>query len=439
MTICPAPATPAEPITDHRGFARLGFAAITLAFGGFGVWAASAPLDSATIAPAKVAVEGDRKPIQHLEGGIVREILVKDAESVEEGQVLFRLEPTQAKANAGTLKTQIETATAVEARLTAERDGARDIVFPAALAKTATAEVVVLLAEQRRQFSERRRALETQVNLVKARMQQNQRDLQGRKARLASSRARLQSLDAEMKQLSGLAAKGYFPRNKLNALQRDKLALEGDIGAAEGDIERMTEAAEEARLQIEQIAERNREEVTQQLVETRAKLSDARQRLAVAEDVLQRVDVRAPKAGVVLALKVHGTGAVVAPGATLAEIVPRGDKLVLQARLSTLHVQNVSGGQKAEVRFPAFSSRTTPTIYGQVEAVSADAMQDEASREPYYQTRVVIDRNALPRHVAEKLVPGMPAEVMIATGERTALEFLLGPLRSRLSAAMREK
>lgn len=201
----------------------------------------------------------------------------------------------------------------------------------------------------------------------------------------------------------------------------------------------MSEAAEEARLRIAQISEKSREEIATQLGETRAKLAGARQRLAVAEDVLQRVDVRAPKSGVVLGLKVHGTGAVVAPGATLAEIVPRGDRLVLQARLSTLHVQNVTGGQKAEVRFPAFSSRSTPTIYGQVEDVSADAMQDETSREPFYLTRVVIDRENLPRNVAEKLVPGMLAEVMIGTGERTALEFLIGPMRSRLAAAMREK
>ena len=433
-----APPPAEEPNSDHRSFTRLGFGAILLVFGGFGIWAVFAPLDSAAIAPGRVAVEGERRPVQHLEGGIVREILVKDAQQVSEGDVLFRFDPTASRANADILGKQLEAALALEARLIAEREGAETISFPQPLlAGGANTELATVMAEQQRLLSERRRSLDNQADIFQSRIEQTSNDIEGRSRRLAGLNIQLQSLVAEIESVSPLVERGYFARNKLRLLERERARLDGEVGGLEGDIARLRQVIEESRVQIRQIRQRALEEQTQALTEVRNRMSDLREKRRVAEDVLTRLDVRAPRTGIVLNVKVTTPGAVVAAGAQLAEIVPPMQNLVLSARVSPLNVQNVVPGLKAEIRFPSFGSKTD-SIFGIVETISADAVQDERTRESYYQTRVVVDAAALPKEIAGKISPGMPADVLIITGERTLLAYLLGPLRSSFAKAMRE-
>ncbi|KPF71327.1 hemolysin D [Bosea sp. AAP35] len=430
--------TPAEASSDHSLFTRLGFGAIILVFGGFGVWSALAPLDSAAVAPGRVAVEGERKPVQHLEGGIVREILVKDAQQVSEGDVLFRLDSTAPRANSDLLGKQMDAALALEARLMSEREGHATVVFPPALlARAGTPELATIMAEQQRFLAERRRSLDNQIEIFQTRIEQNGNDADGRSRRLGSLKTQLQSFVAEMDSVSPLVEKGYFARNKFRALERERARLEGEIGALEGDIARLSQVAEEARVQMRQLRQRAQEEQTQALTEVRARLSDLREKRAVAEDVLQRLQVRAPRSGVVLNVKVTSLGAVIAPGATLAEVVPPMQGLILIARVSPLNVQNITPGQKAEIRLTSFSSKTDP-IFGIVETVSADAVVDERTRETFYQTRIVVDPANLPQEIAGKVVPGMPADILIITGERTLLTYLLAPLRNSVAKAMRD-
>jgi HlyD family secretion protein len=423
----------------HGGYARLGFGAIGLVFGAFGVWSAAAPLDSAAVASARLSVEGDRKPVQHLEGGIVQEILASDAQVVRAGDVLFRFDVTRARAAAESTRQQIVSFRAVEARLRSET-GEGPLLFPADIAaEPARPDVALVLSDQRRILTERARSVSIQTMALEARIRQAREEIASRSARAEATKRQIASLGEELAGVRGLADRGFFPRNRLRAMERDMARLEGERGSLAAETARLLASIDETRQQMLQIEQRQREEAGRELAETRAKLAEARERLAVAEDQVARVEVRAPVDGIVLGVRVKTPGAVLQPGAPLAEIVPVGARLVLSARISPLDVQAVTTGQRAEVRFPAFSSKSTPPLKGRVETLSADAVQDESTREAFYQARVVIEQDAIPADMAARLMPGMPADVIIATGERTVMGYLLGPLRDRLSKAMRER
>ncbi len=428
------------PTANHRRYAWLGYVAILTVFGGFGGWAAIAPLDRAAVAQGQVSVETNHKAVQHLEGGIIQEILVKEAQVVNEGDLLFRLQPTQALANADLLRKQLDAASAHQARLVAEQTGSLAIVFPSAvLARASVPETATAMADQQRQFKERRLNLENQVNILGSQIEQKRQDIAGKEKQRASLSAQAASYNTEITSVSPLVAKGYYARNKFLALERESTRIKGDLGVTESEIARMTKAIEEAQLQIRQARQKFDEDVSQQLADVRGRLSDMREKLLIAEDVLTRVEVRAPKSGTVIALKVFAIGAVAKPGDTLAEIVPIGDGLDVTARISPTDIETVAIGQRAEVRFPNFSSRRTPIILGRVENISADAIQDQASKQTYYQARIVIDYATISPELAKKILPGMQADVLISTGERTVLEYLVDPLLNAFAKTLREK
>jgi HlyD family type I secretion membrane fusion protein len=431
-------------LNDHRGYARLGFVAIALVFGGFGVWASLAPLDRAAVAHGQVAVESNNKPVQHLEGGIVREILVHDSQQVQEGDVLFRLQPTTAQANLDLLRKQVDVGLAQQARLVAEQTKAEQISFPPELlAHRNVAETDLAIKDQERQFRERRQTLDGQIGILSAQIDQKQEDISGRQRQKESLEAQMTSYQAEMTSVAPLVEKGYYARNKFLALQRDAARVEGEFGVAGTDIARLSKSVEEAKLQIKQARYKFDEEASNALNEVRGKLSDAREKILIAEDVLRRVDVRAPRSGTVLGLKVHGVGAVVKPGETLAEIVPIGEGLMVTARVSPNDIESIEIGQTAEVRFSNFSSRQTPVILGKVVSLSPDALTDPNAggqqQQPYFSAKVMIDYSAVPEQVAKKIQPGMEADVMISTGERTALAYFVGPLLNSFAKTFREK
>ena len=433
-------ARPVDNLGDHSRFARIGTIAVLVCFGGFGGFAALAPIDSAAVAPALVAVDTSKKPLQHLEGGIVREILVKENGRVTQGQVLFRLEPTPARANADLVRKQLDAALAQEARLVAEQGRKPRVVFPdAMLARRGVAEVAATILDQERQFAERRRSIEGQERIVEARIAQTTREVAGRSAHAASLKGQIASLAAEHAKVTPLVERGFYPVNKRLAMERDLIRLKGELGQAEAEIARSAETIREARLQIEQITQKFQEEVAQQMAEARGRLSDMREKLAIADDVLTRVEIRAPRAGVVQGLKIFAAGTVIKPGETIAELVPVDDALVLSARVSPLDIDSIAKGQKATVRFPAFANRSASPMVGSVQSISADSLIDEATKQPYYLARVAVDLKSLPVALSSRIVPGMPADVMIATGERTLLNYLIGPLTESLGRGFREK
>jgi HlyD family type I secretion membrane fusion protein len=436
--------SPASALKDHRMYARCGYAAVALVFGGLGVWAAFAPLDRAAISQGQVTVDSNNKPIQHLEGGIVREILVRDTQKVREGDVLVRLQPTTAQANLDLLRKQIDVNLATEARLVAEQTRANRISFPAELlAHRHIVETELAISDQERQFRERRQTLDGQTGILESQIEQKQQEMIGRTRQMEALASQLKSYRTEIATVKPAVEKGFYARNKFAALERDAARVEGDFAGTDSDVRRLAKSIDEARLQIQQMRYKFDEDVSNALIDVRGKMSDAREKTRVAEDVLTRVDVRASRDGTVLGLKVHGVGAVIKPGETIAEIVPIGEGLVVTARVSPADIESVEIGRTAEVRFPNFSSRQTPVILGKVVSLSPDAIVDQTGgqqqQQPYFSAKVVIDYDAVPANVARKIQPGMQADVLISTGERTALDYLIGPLKNSFAKSLREK
>jgi HlyD family type I secretion membrane fusion protein len=444
--VSPDPQPMSSSIGDHRGYARLGFAAIALVFGGFGIWASFAPLDRAAVAQGQVAVESSNKPVQHLEGGIVREILVHDSQQVKEGDVMFRLQPTNAQANLDILRKQIDAGLAQEARLVAEKTQANQINFPAdLLARRNIKETDLAIRDQERVFQENREKLNGDLGILNSQIAQKQADIDGRQRQKESLAAQMTSYQSEMASVYPLVVKGYYARNRYLELQRNEQHVEGDLAIAESDIARLTKGVDEAKLQMQQTRYKFDQDVSNELNDVRGKLSDAREKILIAQDVLTRVDVRAPRSGTVFGVKVHGIGEVVKPGDTLAEIVPLGEGLMITARVSPNDIESVEIGQSAEVRFPNFSTRQASVITGKVVSLSPDTITDPAGtggqqqQQPYFTARVMIDYSMVPEEIARKIQPGMQAEVLVSTGERTALAYFIGPLKASFARAFREK
>jgi HlyD family type I secretion membrane fusion protein len=425
---------------DYRGPARAGYALIFVAFGMCGVWAASAPLDGAAVAQGQIEVDSRRKPIQHLEGGIIKEILVKEAQAVKENQVLFRLEPTQARANSDMLRKQLDAALAQEARLLAELDAKPEITFPREiLERRMIPETALAISDEERQFEERRQSIQNQVRVLEARIEQIAHEMTGRDRQRTALTSQVESISGQLAAVAGIAEKGFYARNRLLEQERDKARLIGDLGQATADILRLEKQQDEARTQIEQTRQKFREDAARELADARVRLSDLREKLAVAGDVLTRIEIRAPMTGIVQNLRINGAGAVIKAGDTVAELVPAGEELVVAAQVSPLDIDSVAAGQRAEIRFPSLSRRKTPTVFGRVESISADALSNDSTKQSYYLARVVINRADVPAAVAQKLTPGMPSDVLIVTGERSMLDYMIGPLANLLSKGMREE
>jgi len=277
------------------------------------------------------------------------------------------------------------------------------------------------------------------VNILKSQIAQQQQELAGRDRQRAALSDQLTSYVTQMNNVKPVLEKGFYPRNKYLEMDRERARVEGDLGQAQADVSRLGQTIEQTGLQIDQAQQKYQNEISQQLDATRAKLSDVREKLLIAEDVLRRIDVRAERDGIVMNMKIHTVGAVVRPGDTLAEIVPVGEGVDVMAHVSPRDIETVAIGQRAEVRFPNFSSRATPIILGKVQSVSADAITDDATKQTYYSARIVIDYSTLPPEMADHILPGMQADVLISTGERTLLQYLVGPLANAMSKTFREK
>ncbi|MGI6246011.1 MAG: HlyD family type I secretion periplasmic adaptor subunit [Pseudochelatococcus sp.] len=426
--------------SDYRPVARFGYTVIILTFGLLGGWAALANIDSAVVATGVVSVEGKRKAVQHLEGGIVREINVSSGSRVEQGQVLFRLDATSSDANYAATRRQLDAMLALEARLLAERDLQNAITFPAELtARGDDSEVARAIADQEAQFRERRASLDGQIDVMKTRVIQYKSEIEGLDRERQSAMQQLFFIDDELVGVKALAKKGLVSKTRESALEREKARLDGIVGRNQADSAKAANAISEMEIQIRQVQQEFQEQVSQNLADTRLKLGDLQERIRVARDVLRRIDVTAPRSGVVHNLKVFTLGGVIRPGDTLLEIVPEDDDLVVEVHIDVTDVDRVFTGLGAEVRFPAFHSRTTPLIMGTLEDISRDRLIDENTRMPYFLAQVAVRNTDVPEDLKARLRPGMPAEVIFPTGERTVLDYLTRPLTEAITTSFRER
>jgi HlyD family secretion protein/epimerase transport system membrane fusion protein len=428
------------PPSDPRGWIIAGFTTILVAFGGFGTWAAYATLDSAAIAPGIVVVETERKSVQHLEGGLVKQILVRDGDRVVKDDVLIRLEDTHAKAMYDIVRSELDGALAEESRLVAERDGADDIAFPPDLvARSRASKVRKALTGQRNLFTARRNALRGQVAILEKSIAQYREEIEGLRSQQAAREQQLTILADELQGLRKLLKQGNVPRNEVLAYERRIAELSGEKGRFMADVSRAEQGIAEARLRIGQLQKTSLEEVVAELRDIQERIFGLEERLVAAKDVLGRTEIRAPSSGVVMGMQAHTTGGVVAPAQEILQVVPVGDRLVVEARVDPIDIDDVAIGQEATVWLTAFKMRSTPIIVGTLINLSADRLVDEHSGAPYYLARIEVSKEELASLGNLELQPGMPVEALIRTGARTALGYMLSPLTENIDLAFRER
>lgn len=426
--------------TNTRMWIVIGMLIIAAAFGGFGTWAALASLDSAAIAPGVVVVESDRKSIQHLEGGLVKEIRVHNGDKVARGDVLVVLENTHSKAMHGIVRGEIDAARAEAARLAAERDGLEAIVFPDdILARSHVPKVAEALQGQRSLFVARRTALDGQVAILEQSIAQFHDEIKGLRSEQEAREEQLKILADELRGLRKLLKQGSVPRNEVLAYERKIAVLSGEKGRFMADVSRAEQGIGEAKLRIAQLEKSVREEVVGKLREVQERIFSLEERLVAAEDVLGRTEIRAPTDGVVMGVRVHTTGGVVTPGQELLQVVPVGDRLFIEAQVNPIDIDDVAIGQQATVRLTAFKLRSTPIIVGTLVNVSADRLVDEHSGTPYYLARIEVPKEELESLGDLTLQPGMPVEALIKTGARTAFGYMISPLTDNMARAFKEK
>lgn len=430
-----APTAPREDRLERW----VGLAILALAFGGFGVWAMLAPLDSAAVAPGVVTVESNRKAVQHLEGGIVREILVKEGDQVKPGDVLIRLDDTQARAQLEIVRSQYLAHRAREARLIAERDGRSSVEYPEELvASRDDPRVAEALAGQSELFAARAKALNSEVDVLGQRIEQLKEQIRGLEGLAASALERVESYRAEIKDFRGLFDKGLGDKLRLRELERLAAGLEGQRQGHLADVATANVRIGETRLQVVQVERKLQSEVATELREVQTALFDLRERMRGLQDTLSRTELRAPAGGSVVGLQAHTEGGVIPAGGVILEIVPVGEDLLVQAQVNPIDIDKVVVGLEADIRFSAFAARVTPTVRGTVLTVSADRLVDRATGAAYYLARVQVRSEELSRLTGFTVLPGMPAEVFIKTGERTLFQYLMQPLTDRVNRSFRE-
>lgn len=423
--------------TSDKKPRTIGIVVLLITFGVFGMWAAFAPIDSASLAPGVVMVKGNRKTVQHLEGGIVREILVADGEQVTAGEPLIRLDDTQFSAELGILRGQWFTARAVESRLIAERDDLESVQFPEDM------DIEDTRAEEAKRnevqiFTARRNARLGEQEVLEQRIEQLQRQIEGLNALILSKKELSTSYTSEIEDLAALLSEGYVEKTRLVELQRSLSRTQGEIADHRATIAQGEVKIGETRLEMLQRNKEFKTEVVDRLAEAQAQVFDLRERVTAIQDKVERTVIRAPVAGIVLGLKTHTIGGVIQGGTPLLDIVPENEELIVEAKVPPQDIDRVYVGAEAKIRFSAFQTSTTPTVVGRVTEISADRFEDRDTGFSYYLARVEVTPENLAMLGNLTLVPGMPAEVLITTGERTLLQYLVQPASNAMARSLIE-
>lgn len=416
-----------------------GLVVIFLFFGAFVGWAAFAPLGSAAIAQGVVSVEGNRKSIQHLEGGIVSEIRVRDGDFVRKGDVLIVLDEVQSRASTEIVRSRYAIALAQKARLVAERDGRDEIEFPEWLLNQKDDQTIrEAMLSQQNIFDTRRTSHRSQITILEQKAVQLEEEIRGLEGQVESGERQIALLNDEIRDVASLVEKKLAPVSRLRALQRTLAELNGNRSQSISRIAQTRQAIGEVELQIRELRNQLMDEVVAELKDVQAQIFDLEEQRRVSEDVLSRTEIRAPNDGYIVNLQVHTTGGVIKPGETVMYIVPDNVQLIVEAQVNTKDIDAVYIGAPAQIRFPAFSQRFSLPAEGSVISVSADSLENERTGNFYYLARIQIDNLEAAQIKPSQLRPGMQADVMILTGERTALDYFINPIILSFNRALRE-
>jgi HlyD family type I secretion membrane fusion protein len=432
------PAGDGAPSDSIKHVALAGWIIIALFFGGIGSWAATAPLNGAIVGNAIIKVDGNRKSVQHLDGGIVKDLRIKEGDKVNSGDVLIVLDETQARAEYDVLSQQYMVLRATEARLLTELDHGSELVMPEDLKKEGSYFKSVW-SGQVSQFDSRRAALEGQRNVIREKINQLGSQIVGGEAQVKAFTDQISSIRAEAKDIAPLVERGLIARPRILQLERTAFGLEGQIADATANIAKARQAIAEQQQQIAQLDNDRMADVTKDLRDTQAKMLEVIPKAMNAKAVLGRMEIRSPYAGRVVALTVFSVGGVIQRGEKILDIVPDQDSLTIEAQIAVEDISDIRPNMRAEVHLTAYKQRIVPIIHGDVIQVSADRLTDPKTNNPYYVAFVRIDAEELAAMPNIKLYPGMPATVMIPTIQRTALDYIVGPLVMSFNHSFRQK
>lgn len=427
--------------TNFSAPLRWGLMVLLLGFGGFAAWAGFAPLDAGVTAEATVQVAGNRKSVQHLEGGTIDELLVKEGDRVEQGQVLLRLNATRALAEQGVVSAQYIIAKVTEARLLAERDGTDTIEIDPAVVERFQDDPRFqrAVAAQERLFKTRRDALQGEIDILRENLAGAEQQLAGLEQVQKSRKAQIGYINRELSGVRELAKEGYLPRNRMFELERDAAQLQAALSNDMVEAGRTRNQIAELKLRIMQRYQDYQKEVQSQLSEIQKEASALGDRLSAIDYTVSETVIRAPIGGYVQNLSVHTVGGVIGPGTLLMEVVPVDATYLIQARVPVQSIDRVMPGLDVDITFPALNQRTIPNIPGKVLTVSADRLVDEATNIPYYLAQVEVTPEGVETLQNETIRAGMPAAVLIRMGERTMLNYLVKPFLERLDKAFKER
>ncbi len=429
------------PISPHhstRGPLILGFVAVALLVVGIGGWAAATQISGAVIAPGKLVVDSNVKKVQHPTGGVVGELLVKEGDRVQQGDVVVRLDGTQARSSLAVVNKALDELAARQARNEAERDGDKSVTFPADLVERKDdPEVARLMSGEQRLFEMRKAAREGQKAQLREQIQQLQLQIEGTQAQEFAKSKEVKLLMQELESVRVLWKQNLVQISRVTALERDAARLEGERASLIAAVAQGRGRIAELELKIHQIDQDLSTEVGKELAEIRAKKSELTERRVSAEDQLKRIDLLAPQDGRVFQRNVHTVGGVIQAGEPVMLIVPQTEALIVEAKVAPHDIDQIHIGQHAVLRFAAFNQRTTPELNGEVIHIGADVAQDDKATEPYYSVRVRVSDGELARLDGLQLLAGMPVEVFIQTTPRTVASFLVKPLTDQLARAFR--
>jgi HlyD family secretion protein len=417
-----------------------GIVVVLVLAGGVGGWAATTELSGALIAQGSIVVDSNVKKVQHPTGGVVGELRVRDGDRVKAGEIVVRLDDTITRANLAIVTKGLDEFGARKARLDAERDGAETITFPAEmLARSNEPTVTNAVTNERKLFELRRTARAGQKAQLRQRIAQLQEEIGGLSAQQNAKSREITLIGQELEGVRDLWKKNLIPITRLTALERDGARIEGERAQLIASVAQAKGKIVETELQIIQIDQDLSSEVAKDMREVDGKIGEFVERKVTAEDQLKRIDIRAPQDGTVLQSTVHTVGGVITAGDPIMLIVPGADNLIVEAKFNPQDVDQLTLGQPAMLRFSAFNQRTTPEISGTVTRISADTTADQRTGQSYYVVRIAMSTKELARLGDVKLIPGMPVEAFVQTGERTVFSYLVKPLRDQLVRAFREK
>lgn len=411
---------------------------------GFGVWGNTAPIAGAVVASGVFVATGQNKIIQHLEGGVIRDIHVREGDSVEQGQLLIELDSTTANTELRRLFLRSVRLTAIDTRLQAEMRELPEVIFPDELTKLDGTEVKEILESQKQTFMARRNNMNSDIAGINESINALNERIQGSKVQLDGVRRQIKFIAEEIETKQYLLQTGLVRKPELLVLQRTQANLEGEVGRIMGDIGDAKERIAKAVEQINGVRKTAIKTAVEQMHEVRGELVDVRERMQSAKGVLDRVRITAPVKGVVVKLRYHTQGGVIEAGKNIMEILPLKDELIIEARVRPQDIDSVKHGQHATVRLTALNQRITPMVSGEVIYLSADTLADERKSQQVGPTDIYIVRVKLNNSEAAAIhgfspTPGMPAEVYIKTSERTFFQYVVKPIHDSMLRAFRER